>query len=417
MTQLMRDKLSEAVKEFDAIIKPGGGITYLGTPQTEQSLYNLLPERGYQTRIWPARFPANLGHDIYGEHLAPIIINSLENGTAREGDPTDPQRFNATDLMEREASYGRSGFALQFMLDTRLADADRYPLKLSDLIVMDLSPHEAPEKVVWGRGQENVIEGLVCVGLNGDRYYQPMYKSPDWIEYKGSILAIDPSGRGKDETAYAVVKMLNGQLFVTAAGGIQGGYDDNVLTTLSNLARDQKVNKIIVESNFGDGMFTQLLKPYLARIYPVTIEEVRHNIQKEKRIVDCLEPVMNQHKLVVDRQLIEADYKSTLNLPPEIALRYQLFYQMSRITRDRGALTQDDRLDALAIAVNYWTERMAQDVDKAVQSRKDNLLDKELAVFMGHATDGIYDLACLVGTGGLEGDIGGENGGWIALDF
>ena len=46
------------------------------------------------------------------------------------GEPTDPARFSDFDLLEREASYGRLGFALQFMLDTRLSDAERYPLKV-----------------------------------------------------------------------------------------------------------------------------------------------------------------------------------------------------------------------------------------------------------------------------------------------
>ena len=68
-TQPMRDKLSEAVKEFDAILKPNGKITFLGTPQTEQSLYLTLEERGYTTRIWTARYP-DLKNN-YGERLAP----------------------------------------------------------------------------------------------------------------------------------------------------------------------------------------------------------------------------------------------------------------------------------------------------------------------------------------------------------
>ena len=56
-TQLMRDRLSETVKEFDAIIKPEvGRIIFLGTPQTEMSLYNSLEER-VQTRIWCALYP------------------------------------------------------------------------------------------------------------------------------------------------------------------------------------------------------------------------------------------------------------------------------------------------------------------------------------------------------------------------
>ncbi|WP_270994138.1 phage terminase large subunit, partial [Listeria seeligeri] len=53
MTVVQREKLAELVKEFDAVLKPGGEIIYLGTPQTEESLYNKLPERGYVIRIWP----------------------------------------------------------------------------------------------------------------------------------------------------------------------------------------------------------------------------------------------------------------------------------------------------------------------------------------------------------------------------
>ncbi|NBT53214.1 MAG: hypothetical protein EBT12_16995, partial [Marivivens sp.] len=40
-------------------------------------------------------------------------------------DVTDPDRFDNEDLIEREASMGRSNFMLQFMLDTTLSDAGR----------------------------------------------------------------------------------------------------------------------------------------------------------------------------------------------------------------------------------------------------------------------------------------------------
>ena len=73
MTQMMRDKLSEAVKEFDAILKPDGMIIYLGTPQTEMSLYEQLPNRGYQVRIWPGRYPNNKLREKYEDRLAPFI--------------------------------------------------------------------------------------------------------------------------------------------------------------------------------------------------------------------------------------------------------------------------------------------------------------------------------------------------------
>ncbi len=375
-TQPMRDKLSEAVKEFDAILKPKGKICFLGTPQTEQSLYLTLEERGYETCIWPARYP-NLKNN-YGDRLAPKLHQRLIDELVKPKDPVDPDRFNAIDLMEREASYGRSGFSLQFMLDTSLSDQDRYPLKLSDLIISSVNPEHAPEKIIWSNSPEYTLPDLPCVGFNGDRYYRPAQEFGDWIEYTGSVMSIDPSGKGKDATGYAIVKMLNGNLFVTDAGGLVGGYDDRVLERLSKLARDHKVNTIIVEENFGGGMFAELLKPYLMRYHPCQVENVRNNKTKEFRIIDTLEPVMNSHRLIIDRKIVEKDYRSNTNEAPERKLKLQLFYQMSRITRHKGSLVHDDILDALSGAVSYWTDYMSADEDRNIQHRKDELLHLHL---------------------------------------
>jgi hypothetical protein len=381
MTQTMRDKISEAVKEFDAILKPEGRVIYLGTPQTEMSLYETLPERGYKPLIWPSRVPKNI--EKYGGKLAPIVLKHIEEG-AEEGAPLDPLRFDDLDLTERELSYGRSGFALQFMLDTAMSDADRYPLKLEDLIVMDIDNDKAPEKVVWGRSKDKIID-IPNVGMPGDYFYPPIQIVGNYISYTGSVLAIDPSGRGKDETAFAVVKMLNGTLYVIDFGGISGGYSSDTLQALSVIARKYKVNQVLIESNFGDGMFSELLKPVLTKIYPCSIEEVRHNIQKEKRIVDTLEPVMNQHRLVIDQKALERDYHSVQHYPPEMQSRYMLAHQMTRVTKERGALTHDDRLDVLSMAVSYWVDQMAADVDVKMSDRKEEMLDMELEKFLENA--------------------------------
>ena len=382
MTQMMREKLSEAVKEFDAVLKPDGKILYLGTPQCEMSLYNTLTERGYQMRVWTARYPSIEGAEkAYGNRLAPTLWDAMhEAESPLDGKPVDPMRFDDDDLMERELSYGRSGFALQFMLDTSLSDTDRYPLKLSDLMVMSIDKDKAPEKLVYGVMKE--VKDLPNVGLGGDKYFAPEATVGDYIDYDGSVLVIDPSGRGQDETAYAVVKMLNGYLYVADCAGISGGYSETTLTKLCNIAKEHKVNVVLVESNFGDGMFTELLKPFLKKIYPVTTEEVRHSKQKELRIIDTLEPVMNQHKLVIDPKVIQKDYDSVQHHPPEKAQRYMLTYQLTRVTKQRGALAHDDRLDALAMGVAYWVEQMAADVDMEMQQRKDELLRAEIDRFL-----------------------------------
>jgi hypothetical protein len=377
-TQNMREKLSETIKEYDAIIKPGGKIIFLGTPQTQESVYKNLKDRGFQTRIWPARVPGNREKQGYGESLAPSIAKTSEP----EGSPTDPMRFGEMELIERELSYGRSLFALQFQLDQSLSDTDRYPLKINDLIVADLDPELCPEKLVWCNDPEFAWRDLACVGFNGDRYYRPFKTVGDMVPYQGSVLAIDPSGRGADETSYAVVKAYGGQLYVHECGGLRGGYGPEVLESLSAIAAKQKVSMVLVESNLGDGMFSALLTPVLHKIYPCRIEEVRHNIQKEKRICDVLEPVMNSHKLCISRRVIEDDFKSTQDLPADQAIKYQLMYQLSRVTRLRGALRHDDRLDALSMAVQWHVEAMKRDTDRQMADHKAEILDKEIDKFL-----------------------------------
>lgn len=386
-TQGMRDKLDEQVKEFEAILKPldSSRVLFLGTPQCEDSIYNKLRERGYNARIWPSEYPDESEViSNYGGDLAPLIADNIDETTTST--TTEPLRFTDMDLEERKMSYGRTGYALQFMLNPKLSDADRYPLKINDLIIMDVDVDTAPEKVLWSSDPDQADRTLPNVGLSGDRYKRPAKTVGDNVPYTGSVLSIDPSGRGKDETGYAVVKMLNGQLFVPDAGGIRGGYDEVTLKRLVSIAKDNKVNKVVIESNFGDGMFMELIKPLFRTTYPITIEEVRHNKQKELRIVDVMEPVLNSHRLIVDPSVINDDYKSALSYPIEQQTRYMLMYQLSRITRDKGSLVHDDRLDALSIAIGYWVQQMAADVNQNMIDRKQELLDQELTNF----TDSFY---------------------------
>lgn len=387
LTQALRDKLSEAIKEFDAVLMPGGQIVYLGTPQTEMSIYNVLPERGYEVRIWPVRVPSPQQAATYGDRLA-AFVEALTRDVANHGRSVEPSRFTEQDLLEREMSYGRSGFALQFMLDTSASDADRYPLKLRDLVVMDLNPFMAPVRVVWGSSQAQRLTDVPSVGMTGDFLHGPMWQAEDFLPYSGVVMSIDPSGKGGDEVGYAIVGMLNGVLYLLDCGGLPGGYHENNLDLLARLVERYQVNHLRVESNFGDGMFEELLKPFLMKHRPVTVESFKSTTQKERRIIDTLEPVMNQHRLVVDKELLRRDQKNSNGYAHEHAHKYQVFYQMTRITKERGALAKDDRIDALAMAVHYWVEQMGNDVEKAVQEHKTRVLQAELDKFLEAAGRG-----------------------------
>lgn len=201
-TQVLRDQLFELVKEFDAVLKPNGAIIYLGTPQNEMSLYNELQERGYTAIIYPARYPYDETQRAnYGTRLAKFIADKYDSDPEKyAGKPTDPLRFNEEDLQKRELSYRRAGFLLQFMLDTSLSDADKYPLRLRDLIVGTFSTDEAPMKLTWMPDPARKVslqEIPKVMGLKGDAYYRCHTASPEMEKYTYKMMAVDPSGRGE----------------------------------------------------------------------------------------------------------------------------------------------------------------------------------------------------------------------------
>jgi hypothetical protein len=377
-TVSMREKLISCVGEFNAILKPGGEIMMLGTPQTEESIYNKLRMRGYDCRIWPARYPKNPAK--YGDCLAPMILESCKDSTNQ---PTDPGRFSDLDLLEREASYGRSQFTLQFQLDTSLSDLMRFPLRVQDLIVLEVDDH-APEKLVWSSGAEYRITDLPSVGFSGDYYHRPAFIHGEWLELDGCVMFVDPSGKGSDETAYAIVGQLNGNLYVLEVGAYAEGYTDVVLEGLAKAAKRRNVNLILLEDQFGQGMLQSLLQPFLREHHPCTIEPVRSNVQKERRIINALEPVMNQHRLVINRSVIEQDSRGRDDESVETSLAYQLFHQLTHITVEPKCLQHDDRLDALAGAIQYWNESLAIDEDRAIKERQAELWDLELEAYMGN---------------------------------
>lgn len=55
------------------------------------------------------------------------------------------------------------------------------------------------------------------------------------------------------------------------------------------------------------------------------------------------------------------------------------------MTRDKGALAKDDRLDALAMAVAYWSKALAVETEKVVQAKRDEMMQAELERYMAHA--------------------------------
>ena len=364
-----REKLWTLVQEFAALLKPlpTSRVIYLGTPQTEMTLYKELEDnRGYTTIIWPAMYPRSREEDLYySQRLAPMLRAEYdENPEALSGTPTDPVRFDREDLRERELEYGKAGFTLQFMLNPNLSDAEKYPLRLRDAIVAALDLEKAPMHYQWLPNRQNLIEELPNVGLKGDDLHTYHACSNNTSKYQQKILVIDPSGRGKDETGWAVLYTLNGYIYLMEAGGCRDGYSDKTLELLAKKAKQWQVQTVVFESNFGDGMFGNVFQPVLLKHHPAQLEEIRARGMKEVRICDTLEPVLASHRLVIRDEVIRQDYQTARDADGKHALKYSLFYQMTRMSREKGAVAHDDRLDALALGVEFLRSTMQQDAVK-----------------------------------------------------
>ena len=131
-------------------------------------------------------------------------------------------------------------------------------------------------------------------------------------------------------------------------------------------------------------MFEALLKPYLIKQYPCTTEMVHQQSNKHRRILDTLEPIISQHRLIVDKYVVKKDYEETNMLyPQETALRYQLFYQLSRLQKEVHSLSQDDRIDCLQVACNHWVKHLSRDQELDMKMRKEELCNAEIDKYFG----------------------------------
>lgn len=378
-----------------------GDIIFLGTPATEESIYNrMVAEMGFRCFCIPVRFPSaeklanytiqekDTGRDI--DILAFYLRHAFDQGELRSNSPTD-SRFGEEELIKIE-SKGRASFALQYMLDTSLSDAEKYPLKLHDLIVFSSSPLKGPNVIQWGRDSQklNVVKDISNVGFSGDQYLRPLFVDHEWSPYDAMMLFVDPAGRGADETAWVVMGSLYGTLYCLHVGGHQG----DPAGAMEMIARDAKrfqVNVIEYEPNFGGGMWGIAFGPVLQKIWPggCAIQESEWaKGQKEARIIDTLEPVMTQHRLVLSEDVVKADVQRYLREGGA----YSLCYQLTHLSRDRGCLRHDDRIDALAGAVAHYMRTMGQDQASEAKSAKEAALEEEYERMMMWQNGNPYEL-------------------------
>jgi hypothetical protein len=386
-TAVQRERINHLTRDFVSICA-SGDIIYLGTPQNNDSMYNSLPSRGFTVRVWPGRYPTNEELPNYKEFLAPLIAQRIANDPSLQtgggpsgsrGKPIDPVLLGEDALTAKEIDQGRAYFQLQHMLDTKLMDEDRYPLKCKDLVFMSTAGERTSLSFNWSRTNDRRIYPPQGFPLQ-ESFYEATPAGEEYGFYTGKMMYVDPAGGGKngDEIAYAVTYFLAGRVYLRDAGGIPGGYTEDRLRALNEVVLKHKPNTIQIEKNYGNGAFKQIWWPYLNKEletigHKCGIEEVWETGQKELRIIDTMEPIISSQRLIVDPEILKKDWELVQKYPAEKRATYSLFFQLSRLTRDKRSLIHDDRLDAVSGACRYWVEALALDAAKvAAKIKNDN---------------------------------------------
>lgn len=356
----MMDKIDTFAKEAQNLLMSGKDESIcLSTPHSMSSMYVGWLDAGYKLLALPAEVPED--DSAYFGSLAPHIVEMMAEGLI--GMAVD-ERLDKEFLMSKKMRIGKSKYKLQYMLDVSDADDLRYPLKLSDLIVMDIDNDVAPLKVSHSSMPENNLY-IKHNGFKADKLYSPSHVSEEVAPYEMKLMSLDPSGKGKDEIGISLIFSLNTRLFLKKITGLQGGYEDENMINIATLCKIHGIDELLIEENWGGGMFTKMLEPHLRMISPKTkLVEVNVKGQKEIRIIENLEPLVNQHKLIIDKDTLDKDKNA-----PAIN---SFTYQFSKITKERDSLRADDRLDSLANGVIYMIEHMSDDEEFGMEQYKED---------------------------------------------
>lgn len=381
----MRAALRDRISELSSIVVTGGEIHHLMTPHAVETVaLDLTKVSGFEARSWPARYPSK-EEQANIINLSPMLKDKMESGQATEGHPTCPIRFHDAELNRRRAelNLGRSKWDMQFMLQVKGQLGSAYPLKLRELSAMNLDADRAPDYVVWGTRSSNLstaIEEIPSVGLDGDCFYAPMKVSDAYSLYSRKVMYIDPSGKGPDETAWAIGGELNGNIFVLKVGAYGGsddrfGHGDENIAKIVADAKRYRVHQIVIETNYGGEMLKQVLRPHINRAaikpgdkrmpegWNCMIEDVHNVDRKERRIIATLEILFNQHRIIFDH---------------DVAMDLKLQEQIVNLRDLSGCLDQDDRIDALAGMVQRFRDYMDKDDRFTEEDKRDRAFDEAL---------------------------------------
>lgn len=392
-TEGARQELRKRSGEFGAIILPQGDIYLLGTAQVEDTIYrDYAEEKGYRLRIYPILYPVPSDDPKrdevarYGSRLAPFVADALKKNPELAGTSVEPSRFSEGDILGRRREWGATEFDRQFKMFLDAGAGRGNPLKMRDLVVMEISepmpgkPLLLPTEIVFDRTPPCKLD-IPIDAMNGDSTLFGPSKADIWVPAEEIMCYVDPSGEGKDETTWTIGAGLLGRVYALFQGASPDGHSKEVLDQIAKDCKRWGVQTVKVESNFGQGMFGELLMPsFMDLNWQVAIEEERQGkVMKEARIVETLEPVMTSNRLVVNANLLRLDFDVDYEHLEAAKRRYhRLTYQLSRMVKQKGCVRFDDRADGFSGMVKHFVGMLMRQLDQAEKEGRIQQIEKEV---------------------------------------
>lgn len=349
-TQQRRENLDRAMSEAPMVIKERTGrIIIPGTPHFDRSLYTRLKAKGYKIFIFPMTVPPKEVADACWEHYPQQIRDFILNNP--EGTIID--RFSPEEVAMRMAE-GKVTYERQCLLNLYRSSGTDRPLDITRIILYDANTRNFPASLEHAREPQYVAEEMSqysCADI-GEKFYRAFNISTTLKTYDDKIVYVDPSGSGKDELVYAGCGAASGYFVLFKIEGLSGGVTRENIEKIIDHAISIKASAIYVESNMSTSaewiraVMDEKYAPRFGRAQLPQVIPVHNNANKEMRIIQTLDPIINTGRMVITPEAIMSDFISASDKGVESYADYTLTAQISNFS-PRDKLPFDDRIDCL----------------------------------------------------------------------
>ncbi|MES9136996.1 hypothetical protein ABER38_12000, partial [Cutibacterium acnes] len=172
---------------------------------------------------------------------------------------------------------------------------------------------------------------------------------------------LDPAGGGSDESVIIATASVGPYIHVIGMYVYHGGQTEENIKEAVEWCDKHGVLDLTIEDNMGHGTVVNMYRGEIRRQgLVIGCSGVYSSGQKEMRIINRLNAVLERHRLVIHWSVLEEDVRLCRGMANG-GREYSLFWQMQNITLDRDSIPHDDRVETLSAAVYLHVEALQQD--------------------------------------------------------